>query len=136
SGPRLWPDHRSHRHRIHGLNGHPLAHGSSRKVSRARPRDEGCDKRRIDRSPARRNRGTRSSRHLSDGRRGVVGLKAETLSIRVEPEPNAAALSRVFVGNVLVIAGSTEQDIDDVRIAVSDLTSGLVEAGTPIEITA
>lgn len=63
-------------------------------------------------------------------------MKAETLSIRVEPEPNAAALSRVFVGNVLVIAGSTEQDIDDVRIAVSDLTSGLVEAGTPIEITA
>jgi hypothetical protein len=45
-------------------------------------------------------------------------------------------MSRVFVGRVLGAAGVEGQDIEDARIAVSDIASGLVGAGAPIEIEA
>lgn len=59
-----------------------------------------------------------------------------SLSILVDPEPQAAALSRVFVRNVLHMFGAPELDVEDVQMAVSDIVSGLIEAGTPIEIRA
>lgn len=46
------------------------------------------------------------------------------------------ALVRVFLGNVLAVYGADDVDVSDVKIAVSDLVTGLVEAGTPIEVEA
>jgi hypothetical protein len=63
-------------------------------------------------------------------------LTTETLSIRLDPDPHSVALTRVFVSNVLSLFGASDQDVEDVRIAVSDIASGLVEGGAPIEIEA
>lgn len=40
------------------------------------------------------------------------------------------------MGNLLAVFGADEADVNDVKLAVSDLVSGLVEAGRPIEIEA
>jgi hypothetical protein len=45
-------------------------------------------------------------------------------------------MCRVFVGRILGAVGVEGHSIDDARVAVSDIASGLVEAGTPIEIEA
>jgi hypothetical protein len=46
------------------------------------------------------------------------------------------ALVRVFVGNVLSVFGADQVEAEDVKVAVSDLVSALVEAGTPMEVEA
>ena len=58
------------------------------------------------------------------------------MTIRADPDPKSVALVRVFVGNVLAVFGADELDVNDVKVAVSDIVSGLVEAGRPIEIEA
>jgi hypothetical protein len=63
-------------------------------------------------------------------------LTGETLSIRLDPTSTSVALCRVFVGGVLGVAGAPDRDVDDVRIAVSDIATALVEAGSEIEIHA
>jgi hypothetical protein len=63
-------------------------------------------------------------------------LSPDTLSMRADPDPRSVALARVFVGNVLSAFGSDEDEAQDVKVVVSDLATGLVEAGRPIEISA
>ncbi len=63
-------------------------------------------------------------------------MSSDTLAIRASPDPGSVALVRVFVGNVLAVFGVEQQEVDDVKVAVSDLVSGLVEAGIPIEVNA
>jgi hypothetical protein len=60
----------------------------------------------------------------------------DPITIRLEPTPGSVAMSRVFVGRILGAAGVRGQDIEDARIAVSDIASGLVEAGAAIQIEA
>ncbi len=63
-------------------------------------------------------------------------MTGESLSIRLDPAPDSVALCRVFVGGVLGVVGVPDQDVEDVRVAVSDFATGLVEAGVDIEIGA
>lgn len=56
--------------------------------------------------------------------------------MRADPKPRSVALARVFVGNVLSAFGAEEPETEDVKVVVSDLVTGLVDAGRPIEISA
>lgn len=63
-------------------------------------------------------------------------MNGETLSLRLQPTPTSVAVCRVFVGDVLAVFGAPDREVEDIRIVVSDIATGLVEAGALIEIGA
>lgn len=56
------------------------------------------------------------------------------LSLRLPPEPVAARLSRVFVSGVLDTLGLDGPLVEDAKVVVSDLVTGLVVSGREVEL--
>lgn len=63
-------------------------------------------------------------------------MTGEAVSIRLEPTLPSVAMSRIFIVSVLAAAGADDTTVENARVFISDVSTGLVSEGAEILIEA
>lgn len=63
-------------------------------------------------------------------------MRLEPVEIRLSPAPQGPALARTFVTELMTHSGVDPDQVENVRIVVSDLTTALLETRQPVRLHA